>query len=409
MKKYLYLQFKRLLKILPLFLCVVLVLFSGVAIIFSNIIEKNNQSENKKKFQIAIVMNNEENYLDMGIAALESFDSSRFALEVVKMEEKEALAAIESGKVSACVIVPDDFVEKALYGKFIPLKYITNDNSVGLVSIFKDEITQVVSEMLLQAQKGVYGINDALDSNGQASESYRLLNELNLEYVEFIFTRSNLYSATELGIADDLGLQDYLFCGIAILLFLLTALPFSVLFVRNDHSLDRVLASKRYSASRQVGAELTTFVPGMFALIAVMLISVCMVDQSEDGLLKGILTFDTLPSILLCTLPIVLMIASFSLLLFELTSDLVSGVILHFFATLSLCYVSGCLYPIFVFPEFIQKISAILPTGLARSHLATCITDQSGTLTALWLLLYSCLFFAITVIVRRHRLLKGRG
>ena len=42
-------------------------------------------------------------------------------------------------------------------------------------------------------------------------------------------------------------------------------------------------------------------------------------------------------------LPVIVTVTAFGFMIFELAGNLVSGVLLHFFLSLALCYVSGCL------------------------------------------------------------------
>ena len=83
------------------------------------------------------------------------------------------------------------------------------------------------------------------------------------------------------------------------------------------------------------------------------------------------------------------------------------GVLLHFFGTLTLCFVSGCMYPVYFFPVALQKVSAYLPTGLARAQLSSCITGKTEFLTGLLLILYGILFLLLSVLLTRKRLRGG--
>jgi len=95
--------------------------------------------------------------------------------------------------------------------------------------------------------------------------------------------------------------------------------------------------------------------------------------------------------------------------MYELASDLVSGVLLQFFGTLALCFICGCLYPITFFPDSVQKIAAFLPVGLARMQLADCILLKHTLQTTLALLGYGCLFALCAALVRKYKVAGVRG
>ena len=128
-----------------------------------------------------------------------------------------------------------------------------------------------------------------------------------------------------------------------------------------------------------------------------------------DTPISSILSLSALTRITLYGIPVILLIASISLLIFELTDNLISGVLYHFFLTMSLCYISGCLYPIFAFPEIVQKISVFLPTGVARDVLGGALVGTQSILSLSLIPVYSLLFYFLTVLVRNRKLTKARG
>ena len=92
MKKYCILQLKRVVRFLPWALCVVLVLFGCMSLVFTAM--TNTQSEDDDaKIRIAVVSSDDSSYLQWGLAAMQ-FDSTAMSLKLVRMEEGEAMRAI---------------------------------------------------------------------------------------------------------------------------------------------------------------------------------------------------------------------------------------------------------------------------------------------------------------------------
>ena len=90
-------------------------------------------------------------------------------------------------------------------------------------------------------------------------------------------------------------------------------------------------------------------------------------------------------------------------------SDLIGGVLMQFFVTLALCFVSGCLYPITFFPDAVQKLAKFLPTGIARMQIGNCILGCVSWETILPLLGFGCLFLGGAVLIRRFKVAGIRG
>lgn len=397
MGKYFWMQCKRVLRFLPLVLCVAAVLFGSLAAIYNEMIRMSEESDAKTKFKVGLVGTAGDSYLQLGLAALESFDSSRFAVEIVTMTEPEAETAMTRGDIAAYVAIPEGFMEAAFRGEFMPLKYVSTVGAVGLVTLFKDEITLVINDILTEAQKGIYGAGNALHSQGLSSGE--AINELSIEYAEFVFDRAKAYSVKELGISDGLGLEGYLLSGLTVLFLMLICLPFAPMLVRRDHSLSRMLAARRRSVLGQVACEFGAYLLGLLALLVVVL--VCLLAVGIEHSISG--------HGILYTVPVVLMVGSLSFLLYEATSDLISGVLLQFFVTLCLCFISGCLYPNYFFPEMVQKIGAVLPAGIARTQIAGCITGEFSMGFTLALMGFAVTFFGVAMLIRMHRVTRARG
>jgi hypothetical protein len=89
MKKYGILQIKRVVRFLPWALCVVLVLFGCMGVLFYAL--TNTQAENADaKIRIGVVSATENQYLQWGLAAMQ-FDSTAMSLQLEGMEEGEAV------------------------------------------------------------------------------------------------------------------------------------------------------------------------------------------------------------------------------------------------------------------------------------------------------------------------------
>ncbi len=395
MKKYFVLQLKRLLKVLPPVLLVVAVLFGSMTLIYGEITKMLDKGDTQMKAQIALVGDLNDSYLELGLAALKTFDSSRMALEIVPMTMKDAERAMEKGDIAAIIVVPEAFIENALHGDIRPLKYITTSGAVGLTSILKDELTSVINNIMVNTQKGIYGAGDAADAMGDNGNH---VYQISLKYAEFIFDRSKVYQVEELGNADQLGLDGYMLCGLSVLMLMLVCLPFAPMLVKKDLSLGRMLAAGRQGATKQILCEFAAYFAGLLVILAILL--TC---------LSGIGIWNvTVPAVLHC-IPILLTVGAMSFLLYEISTDLISGVLLQFFVILAMGFISGCLYPIYFFPKSVQTLAGYLPMGIARAQLSGCITGVFSTGSDTALLLYGVAFFLCAVGVRKWRISGVRG
>lgn len=404
MRKLLNLQIKRVLKIFPFVCLVTLILFICLAVILSVTADKLVNSEEFKKFNIALTGDTDSEYIDLGLTVMRTMDSSRFSIEFIEMSETEAQKALSKGEISAYVVLPPKFIENALNGKNETIKYVTSPGGGGVITLFKNEITDLVTQIVVNSQKGTYGIYDAAVDAGLKSKVNRYVDKISLEYVEMIFNRSEIYEVEELGIKGGLSMVEALCCGLVVLFITLMGIPYIVIFARRDRAFSKLLKARGISVFSQIFCESTA---NLFAMI--LMLTVLFGTIGTVAVILNYITFKKLVMIYLLLLPVILMISEFNIMIFEISDSAQSGVLLHFFTGLALCYISGCMYPTSSLPVLVQNISVALPTGLCKDWISVCFTDEY-LYNCLWgIIVYTVLFFAVTYIVRNRKIKYIQG
>lgn len=403
MKKYFYLQWKRIARYLPGAVCVTLILMSGLLLGYGTMTASLDTSADNQKIQVAICGDVDDPIMQMGLATITALDSTKYSIDIMVMEEAEASRMLEQGDIAAYAVVPKGFMEHAMSGHLIPLRMITTAGAASLVSIFKDEVTKVIVTMVVEAQKGVFGLMDGFQEYDIPYQQ-KLVDGLAFEYVDLILCRGDAYTLEELGIADSLSFSEYLLCGLTVLLVLLACLPFVPLMIRRDPALSQMLHSKGKPVWMQAVCSYAALFLGLVAVFAILL--------SAIYIAAGVLAPDVqlelpLGSVCVNMLPVLMMAAAMSFLLCSLSSDLISGVLLQFFVTAAMCFVSGCMYPVYFFPERVQRLAALLPTGIARSQLACIITGEFSWSGVAVLVGFSAVFVAVGAAVQARGAGKG--
>lgn len=380
MKKYFLLQCKRLARYLPGAFMATVILLGGLAAVLGITVDQQAQKAENQKFQIGVVGSLEDPLLQMGVEAIRNYDSSRFAMELLPMEEEQAKKDLATGKLSAYLVVPEDFMDEARYGNILPLRFVSTVGGSGLSTIVQQEITTAISQVLIGAQQGVFGMYTATAENGVNGGP--AMTPMALEYTEYVLARDQLYRVENLGIGDGLELDTYLLCGFLVVLLMLGSLPFASGMIRRDVALGQMLTARGRPAFLQTLCDYAAYSLAQLALVlALAAVAVCVPQLRSFG------------KLLLWSLPVVALSAAVSYLLYSLATDLIGGVLLQFFVTLAMCFVSGCLYPVFFFPAALQKVAMWLPTGVARRMLAGVLTGGADWTAVLVLAIYSAAFF----------------
>lgn len=397
MKQYFTLQGKRFLRIFPAAILTLLVLLGCLLAVLGFVVGQQ-QKEDSNAIRIGVVGSTDDPLLQMGLSALSYFDGTTFSMTLTPMEEDAATQALSRGKISAYVVIPPDFMDEIYYGSILPLKFITNVGASNLVTIFQTEITDTISQVLLDAQKGVYGLYDAADANGLTLKNQ--MEEMPIQYTSYVLARENTYRVEDLGVGNGLGFSRYLLCGFCVVFLFLSCLPYAPTLIRKDTALARMLAARGRPAILQTLCTFGAYLCCMLlTVLVVFLLTLAGMPQ------KAMILLPMVPHMI----PVVLLITAFSYMLFSLSTDLIGGILLQFFTTLALCFVSGCLYPVHFFPSRVQILAQYLPTGVARSQIAGAFTGEIRIGATLLLVAYSVAFFLIGSFATCRRVKEVEG
>jgi|GEM_PF-926680 len=406
MRRYTVVQLKRAVRFFPYVLLVTVILLIGLSLLLSGMVAKDGEKDENRLFRIGVVGDMENRFLQMGMTAMQNLDETRFAMEFVPVPEEEAKAALATGEVSAYVVFPESFIEKMLRGQVDPITFVTTTQSQDVTALFKNEITRVVTDMVIASQKGTYGIGDALRDNGYGSLANRHVNQSSLRYVDVILSRHDALAVEEQGVSGGLSTVAYYVCSLAVLLLMLAGLPFACLYCRRDGALSSLLLSKGLSCTRQLMAEYLSHLLSLWALLSVLSLGV--------GALLALVTLPGVTlalviSLYLALLPVLAMVAAFDMLVFEVAGQIIGGVLSHFFITLGLAYISGCFYPLYAFPPVVQTVARLLPIHLARQHLGGVFTEDTSLVNLAFVLVYAVGFLAAALLVKWCKVNRYQG
>ncbi len=394
MKTYFGLQLKRFAKRLWLVAVVLVALLLGASAMVYAITQQNSDDTSNQKMRVGIVGETDDPYLSFGLKLFQSMDSSRYTVKMERMDESRARRQLESGKLSAYLVLPENFLDEAMRGNIQPIECVMTAGTKGLVTLFKEEISRVICTMVVETQKGIYGTDAAYDANGL---TFRDWDRISLKYVNMILDRDELYEVEETGVTEGLPFLPSLICGLAVLLLWLAVLPYATVLVTREDSLFCLLRARGLCAWQQVAAEYA-------ALVAVLLPLVWFITA------VGAVALSESPwRLLLAAVPLLLLAAAFHYFLFGCVRNVVSGLLLSFFLTVALGYVGGCLYPLQAFPVSVQKASAFLPTALSHRLAAQVLCEESCVASLLFVLAYTVAFLALAALVRHRRLARWGG
>ncbi len=394
MGKYALLQCKRLARVLVWILPAMAALLVCLGLGGKALINGQNAQASRQEFPIGLVGVPDSGMLRMGLNAIDSLDDLGFAVELIELTAEEAPQALESDRVRAYVVIPEGFVSAANRGELKTIAYVSKAQAAGINTLFQQEVTAIIGQVLLQSQKASFGSYDALEPYVGHDRANHALNALSEELAEFVFLRNRTGTVALLGFDQAPSFAMYLACGLSVTLALMVALSFAPLTVQQNIGVNTLLRARGRSDILQGIVDYFAIFAGEFLVIAVLLFGASIaVPQVRLSLL--------LPAVPVCALA-----AALAFFCFSLSRHLLSGLLLYFFTALSMALVSGCMYPAWFFPVTLQRLAAWLPAGLAREYLTAAVTGIESH--ALWGLLgYTAIFAALGIMLRARRIRRN--
>lgn len=383
MGKYLTIQFKRISRLLPVLILVTALLLFGMYGAYQGLLKRWQQGEVFQKIQIGVVGTEGNGLLRQAVDVVTSIDSTKFSMEFITMPEQQAKTKLETGELSAYVVIPDSFLDEALSGNITPIRFVSSPGSENIFSIVKDELTGVVAEMLLLSEQGAYGLELALSEYGHSNATGEAMNRLAIEYAGEIIHRDEVYRVEEIGVWQGTSFENNLLYGLFTLFIFLLTLPFATIFVKDRWEVEWTLKSQGMGVFTQTLCQIVPYVTAL----AVLCVPAFWLFAGRERITS--------------LLPCLICAATFSYLMFSVTGELISGVLLQLTVSLGMCFVSGCMYPVYFFPASIQKLSRWLPAAMMKESMT-----GSGSMI---LLVISAAFFLLSWGVRSVRMVHTKG
>ena len=152
LSRYLRICLKRIGNAFPGILCVTLMLFLCVFAISAMILKKYSDSEFKTKIEIGVVDESDDEYVDIGLYALEKIDNLKFSVSFNEMDEDTAKRKLTNDDILGYVYLPKDYLHHIFHGQNRPATYVTKRSSAGFNSAIAEKFTKTVSDIVTASQ-----------------------------------------------------------------------------------------------------------------------------------------------------------------------------------------------------------------------------------------------------------------
>ena len=397
MKMYLKLQLKKAFKLYPAIILVTIITLTSIAATCVALLSNSDDKNNQQKITIGVVGDADILY---------DIAQSGLYIDFVDMTEEEAQYNLKMRKINGYVRIPPRFIQGIYYGRNNPAQYIMLNSGGGVGTLLVKEIVGIVSDMVVETQNGIYSLQVIEEDYNMDEKVYENINELNFSYMDFTFTRDEVFKIDLLGVTDRLTMGGYYVVGILFFFMLIWSISCNKLLGGRNLSLSRALNSRGISVISQLVCEYLSYLAvTMVTLLGIAFIMGTVANINNFGIyeLEG-MTVMTAIGYIIKILPVIIMITLMQMMFYELVPGTVGSILMQFILAVGLGYVSGCFYPNYFFPQTMQDIASYLPTGVGFSYMRKTMSETLAFSDFLYVSVYAVLFGFITFIVRKRRI-----
>jgi ABC-2 type transport system permease protein len=258
----------------------------------------------------------------------------------------------------------------------------------------------VATNIIIYSETGICTLRQLMNEEGY-DKAYRAekIDDLFMTYISALITRTEVAEITSLGLSDGLSTPEYYFAGLLLFFMLLLSFCAISFFLGGNDSRYKFMSAKGLSAPWQVVGE---YIP--FFTINLICAGITI------GLL-GILTYKEvielqvdIVSIAAKLIPVCIMFSALGFMIFEILIGVINKILVAFMLYIGMGYVSGYFYPKTFFPDIVQKIGEMIPSGVAFQYLGAVLQRESERQYLLIMLGYTVVFIGASMLVRQQKI-----
>ncbi len=408
---YLLIQYKRILKLLPGILAMILIVAmilsaAGYALIYSDAYNQEQQ-----RYKLGVVGDTSDEMISLGVHMISTLDESRYMIELVEYPDiDEAQAAMRAADISAFIVITDEFSDALnAMTNDAKLNYYATSGQKGISNVMMDEIALIATNIIVYSETGICTLREIMTEEGFTKEMRSgKVNDLFMVYISALMIRTNVAEITELGLSDGLSTPVYYFLGILLFFMLLLSFCAISFFLGQKDARIKFMRSKGMGAPAQVLGEYVPFLTINIICVAVILAIMAAVvgtgaidlsDFQGDAM-------ESLKSVALYLLPVAVMFAALGFMIFEVLIGVINKILVAFMLYIGMGYVSGYFYPRTFFPEIVQRVGEILPSGVAFSYMGAAVTGEDTGKWLLAIIAYTIVFLGVACAVRQQKIMR---
>jgi len=344
------------------------------------------------KVKIALVAEDDNPLIDLAVHYVGNMDSVESICEFQILDENTAFNKLKQGELYAVVYLPPGFIKGILNGSNTPAEITLHPDS-GADSVLFETLADAAAYTLRTAQAGIYAAIDTFKFY-ELDGVKTVTNDLNELYIDVALGRAKMFDEESVDATEGLSIITFYIASAFVLLLLFSGIGCAAFYKSNNAFLCRIV-------NRSGIGYLSQIILQGLAMSVCYFIIFCIPYLSYSYL---VIEADFFESLLFFPLLFIMIfgICEFVLLIFRMAKNPHTGVLLLFFISVILLFLSGGILPKAFLPIAVQKFAAFLPS----THWLSISFDLfagnfTGVATLLPHLMATTIFILINYLITR--------
>lgn len=418
---YLKLEIKKMFKYLPeLFLGLLLFLGISLAATLIAYTMYTNKQDDFSSYKVGLVQDEQDKYTTLAMEVVQNLDIIKKTLVFDRCTKDEAYSGVKNGKYDVVFIFPNGFADNVMDGEDSQIEVRYGDTKTSTIGYFMKDISALATNLIIQSERSIFALKDYYDLNNLEGKK-EADKKLNLKYFEVLLGRNNLYNLDTLSGLKSLDMATHFFCVGLILMLLLLGTSCAKILSRDDIEFYKKIRAAGVSSPIQIISKMIAtvciflFVYLLLAFAAFLIVSIFKIDISTSllkaeipGVHLSLLSFDNTQifiALIKCSF-IIIPIASFLVLLYEIAPTTSSAVLSYFIISLTLAFISGFFFPDALLPTSIKNLAIFTYTKDMFEYTTNIFYANDVFKNMLSLTLHSFAFLCLATIIRERNLNK---
>jgi ABC-2 type transport system permease protein len=370
------------------------VAFCGNKFLYGTLSEISTQN----KFPVGIIMEDDSKIAKTVADALLNMKAVNENLDINFTEKETAIEMLKAGEIIAAIHIPKDTAHGIMTGANTPMTIIFPEDS-GFEAIIIKELADSVTNMLSSAQAGIYSIYDFYDENEAADQIDAALLRMNLKYINIAATGNGMFDKTVVTASGSVPLMTYYICGALVLFILLFGINcFNCQLNLSSYSSKSLSLHGTPLIAQGLSSYIATAL-GQLTAIAIVATPAAFIMKMFKLKLEG-------PAImgLILTIPIFILISSsFVYLIASITEHVTGQIMITFFATIVMCFISGCFIPTAMLPDILKIVSKFMPAYYMINYSSSFLSGSFDGVSLLICLSFAIILFLLGLLVSHQK------